>query len=762
MGSSRTTEPIALGVLFVHGIGAQRRGETLAQFGAPLYRWLEEWSRGLRLRWVHHGASQAAIRAWRDEHRPPDDPSARTAALEMLETLLETAPVSDDPTPLLEIAAQMGEETLAARAEVTDARRAVAADPEAPAHALLVIDRLRVDGAVERERWMLAESWWADTFSPPTFSDLALWGLGIVPWTIGSHFGARVRRVWRKRARVSAPGERLRWTADLLTAVLSLAGSLVLSLLTLALLAVLLLPALLPIPSLRRALASLQQQVASSLGDSYVLVTRPIEAASIVGQIRRDLDWLTSRGNCERVAVVAHSQGGALVHEAIRGQRPEKLELLLTFGSGLRKLEELREFLRAGRSFGRSAALTLIGLGCAAPALFSLGMAGLGFMSETPEPLDLAIVGLWSIVGTSLVLTGLWDLVSGLDARQLSRWSQLLGASGLQWVDYYASADPVPNGPLFDSGERPPDSVEVCNESSAVRDHNTYWLNQDEFVTGVVTALASTGGSARQLGLDSPTLEAIRKRRRWRVGALSAMRRIAGLSALAAILRHSAEWGSVLAWLLQELWRRIGSFLGIATNADRTIGVAELWSTIGTTALVVLAYLIARMVWKRWNEAEMLAAIRQLGSGERWEVLVILTLAVQLLVGFGVALGSNPISLPTFLVALFAPTLVLVFKKPSLPARQRATEKAQDADTPRSRAENLVRILGTLGVLGAVCFSWVLYGSWLVQGLQGLLRWLSGGWDPGFWPTAVGGAGILAALVALRLVTRRGHPPRTP
>jgi len=34
-----------LGVLFVHGIGEQRRGETLTQFGEPLLAWIDTWLR---------------------------------------------------------------------------------------------------------------------------------------------------------------------------------------------------------------------------------------------------------------------------------------------------------------------------------------------------------------------------------------------------------------------------------------------------------------------------------------------------------------------------------------------------------------------------------------------------------------------------------------------------------------------------------------------------------------------------------------------
>ena len=65
-----------------------------------------------------------------------------------------------------------------------------------------------------------------------------------------------------------------------------------------------------PIPKLRSALLRLQLQMAATLGDCYVLLERPIEAASIVSGVRRDLRWLSAR--CSEVVVVAHSQGGAI------------------------------------------------------------------------------------------------------------------------------------------------------------------------------------------------------------------------------------------------------------------------------------------------------------------------------------------------------------------------------------------------------------------------------------------------------------------
>src|SRR6266545_5730558 len=45
----------SVGVLFVHGIGVQRRGYTLAEFGGPLVEWFSDWYDGLHGEWIHRG-----------------------------------------------------------------------------------------------------------------------------------------------------------------------------------------------------------------------------------------------------------------------------------------------------------------------------------------------------------------------------------------------------------------------------------------------------------------------------------------------------------------------------------------------------------------------------------------------------------------------------------------------------------------------------------------------------------------------------------
>jgi hypothetical protein len=52
---------------------------------------------------------------------------------------------------------------------------------------------LSLDGheQISAEEWLLAESWWANAFASPSFADVGRWGFGVLPWIMGSHFGAQ-------------------------------------------------------------------------------------------------------------------------------------------------------------------------------------------------------------------------------------------------------------------------------------------------------------------------------------------------------------------------------------------------------------------------------------------------------------------------------------------------------------------------------------------------------------------------------------------
>lgn len=276
--------PADLGVLLVHGIGQSHSGDTLSRFGEPLVRWILDWV---------------------GQYAPAD-------------------------------------------VEVTDAVLGVEADadPSTPAHTRLTLSAPASDTSVIRtSHWLIAESWWAQSFPTPSFRDLVVWCVQVVPWTAFLHFHRRLRRASAKLA--SARHAKRRDKGKLLSLFVALsleflavlvallAGPVVVMLLTL-----LLMLGLLPVPSLRRFVGWLQRGLAATIGDSYALLGPPIGSAAIYGRVHREMDWLSRR--CRRVAVVAHSQGAAIAYHVVATRGTEKNRLLITFGAGIRKLAQIK------------------------------------------------------------------------------------------------------------------------------------------------------------------------------------------------------------------------------------------------------------------------------------------------------------------------------------------------------------------------------------------------------------------------------------
>jgi hypothetical protein len=71
------------------------------------------------------------------------------------------------------------------------------------AEAKVRIDTLR--GGTER--WLLRESWWAESLPAPTYGELVSWSVRALPWSIAIHFAQRYWRaasLERMTARLSA------------------------------------------------------------------------------------------------------------------------------------------------------------------------------------------------------------------------------------------------------------------------------------------------------------------------------------------------------------------------------------------------------------------------------------------------------------------------------------------------------------------------------------------------------------------------------
>ena len=307
----RLTEPASppktqtLGVLLVHGIGSQRPGDTVVHVGRSIHRWLSDFLRHVDV-------------------------------------------------------------------EVVDATLAREAAPDPP-HAGIVF---RQGTKRSSYTWLLAESHWADCFPPPTYGQFARWALSVVPMAVLQHLTAqflpaveslkakgpvvRVREFFDlvpyevprlRRRLIDDPGghfQSLRaWTMlRAYQVVLLLPAFMVGALVTQAALIMTLIPVfLLPFEFVRSFTRWIQLTLSASIGDSYLFTTNPIVESAVVTRVQRDIEWLA--GRCDEVVVVAHSQGAAIAYEAIqqwtwRERVPKPLKRLITYGSGIRKLFELK------------------------------------------------------------------------------------------------------------------------------------------------------------------------------------------------------------------------------------------------------------------------------------------------------------------------------------------------------------------------------------------------------------------------------------
>lgn len=589
-----------LGILFVHGIGTQPPRETLVRWGDALIGVLAEMTRPL-------GAG---------------DLTPEGAGM-----------------PLLTV-------------EVT---RACAGNGTAdvPAELSLV---LTPAGGVP-ETWLLRECWWADAFPPPTYREFVSWSAQAVPWSIALHI---VQRYWQ---RMGQGGEGWRFGAAVLVTARLLAA-LALSPLIVAALAVMLLLGLLPVPQLRSLMLAAQSTLTATVGDSLAFVKSPVRAALIRSRVADALERLRKR--CERMIVVAHSQGAAVVHEALGGIVPVGGEVivpppatapdtLLTFGAGINKLVALKAAPRAAREpnpmswalflllftallVARATLAVLRGEIPAGKLLLSFALWAvflfvLGVLIRAVGPLERKLKGKyprapnvlrWAVAISSLAaLAGLFLLTERLQLPWLPLWliltyevlagalRQVVGKdmrtlitehvrkppAVTRWVDLYAEADPVPNGPILAGEAAGHESVSLWNEGSVLGDHTSYWSNRDDFVVRVVRECAATAESPWWDLLPAPggtSDDAVPPARR-RVGYLRRARMLNRLAWLAVL---ALVWKGAGALLPQpfELPAALPVWTGTAVRFALLV--------VAVTAAAFVTSRMLRYTWLLWARAE--------------------------------------------------------------------------------------------------------------------------------------------------------------
>ncbi len=110
------------------------------------------------------------------------------------------------------------------------------------------------------------------------------------------------------------------------------------------------------------------------------------------------------------------------------------------------------------------------------------------------------------------------------------------GIPDLWWHDLWASADPAPNGPLFETLPMRVSTHKVRNLGSTILDHTTYWSNTTEFVSEIVeqaNAYSSPQPLDTRRGEDKRRTIAVRDSRMLTIGRAVFFASLAAVIAIA-------------------------------------------------------------------------------------------------------------------------------------------------------------------------------------------------------------------------------------
>jgi len=581
--STPRAAPQTLGVLFVHGIGSQRRGDTLLSAGSAVHSWLKRWY---------------------------EEPKSGIT-VDVAESHLAEADTKE----------------------------------EAPAHARIVFSqdgrRSSMTWLIAESRW--AQTFFEPSFTAllawcfrilpwvPLFYVLPrfrrAWTLGeaiqnaaktgVMKFdTIESIMRDPAAAVYVARGTLfeqkSLSRLGLRLAGIQLFAGVKFALLAVASCLMAALLLAVFILTLISFGLLRSLAASVQRTLSATIGDSYFYVSNPMIRATILTKLESDLAWLEQQG-CDEIVIVAHSQGAAIAYDTVRRlteekRRPEALKCLISYGSGLRRLFTLRRALDNPFNWNFHSAVGYVLTAVMCVALF------------------------WMITGTLSIFTSVVTVVvivivlDGMLLNAARTFKEDPALLDIDWTDLYASHDPVTGGAL-DIEERAEQEVDlekmtveevsriwtnkiavrnfyrrqrqVFNLGSTMMDHVRYWDAPDDFVAAVTTELMRRTELPMQ-PWETSWLDVARERRRWRLSFLSACRS-AALISIAGL------------FLSTECLSRAGFFLGTKTK-EHPQGLDVLdWlvklpnNIVGfvyLSVIVCLVYAIAAWGWRAFDKEE--------------------------------------------------------------------------------------------------------------------------------------------------------------
>ena len=198
-------------------------------------------------------------------------------------------------------------------------------------------------GTSETKSILIVEAWWAEVFHRPGFAKIVLWSILALPWTLLSSVDENYRRTGNDFMEGWNSGfkERVIHVLNIIAETGWLFVGLVVTPILVLLLILLFLVSLIPWSTTRNMVLPILNALSGTLGDSYLFTNSDIVKGAIIDSVSQDLSWMAERA--ERRMILAHSQGAAVAHFVLKEawEHPPRIDHLITYGSGLRKLLQL-------------------------------------------------------------------------------------------------------------------------------------------------------------------------------------------------------------------------------------------------------------------------------------------------------------------------------------------------------------------------------------------------------------------------------------
>jgi pimeloyl-ACP methyl ester carboxylesterase len=350
---------------------------------------------------------------------------------------------------------------------------------------------LEEDGEHPAQTWFFAEAWWAARLSAPNLDEMTWWGLK-----------SAVVRCLRLAEVVVDSFRKLpqspKAIIEVVSSLLLFLGYVAAAILSIPLILGLYVLAQIPGP-VERAVMGLRNFVQDQIGDFYTFMWDDIQAVHVRGSVAAAIRFLLDKGGCERIAVIAHSQGTVVAYDALCSDAVPPADLarvktFITFGSALNNAWDKR--LVPART-------------C---------------RLKDPLPETIRWINVWSA----------YDPVTG---------------GAIKTPDRRAADDKAIRAPDED--------LEVTNGMNVILDHGGYFTNREEFLSRLAQELESPGDrqSSRFFPADGEKRWSDRRRDRvltlvtWRVVAMLAFA-VGVIARVLASDRLRADGEAVWAWLM--------------------------------------------------------------------------------------------------------------------------------------------------------------------------------------------------------------------